>query len=308
MKAGIPEPTDFELIVVNFLNGNYSRTQDENTEEVRLFRNRLKYIIVPIIATEPCQCLWDRGDVQIVKRKNWNGIREPLDALRLLVNDINNAKLKSILFSGPGESTLIRTIYKEELITGKIKKSNPYRVQNEAVGNLGRHQRIVKLPSGKLIFYKQYIAETLEERVYAALSQSLENGEFEDLRLCGFDNCDRFFLKSHGNQQYCESCSQEAALRANAARVKKHRKKNAEKKRREEARKRLLPFEKFLKLAGGNNANTMEVGRIVKKLGGWKTVDPWLKLYRNGKPAATIWNRAIDRASKDILVVELNIV
>ena len=48
-------------------------------------------------------------------------------------------------------------------------------------------------------------------------------------------------------------------------------------------------FEIFLRKAGSKSASDqMHVGRIVKKLGGWQTVNPWLASYKNGKSAADI--------------------
>jgi len=223
LKTGIW--SDRMGFLVEFLNRDFDQGSDEprEREQLRCFRDRLLFFeLLPLIATEPYQLRREQGKLQIFIAADWSKTTDPGDAWRALLRDIENADLRFTVLRQTGEVKLLEKQYKRDAITGGFVFRKQRIVKNEALGKLGRDQRIVSLPCGKFIFKKQFTdLKTTEQRIYARLVESLENGEFENLRLCTI--CHKFFLKAHGNQKYCPGCTEEAEKRNNRTRQSRHR-------------------------------------------------------------------------------------
>jgi len=182
--------------------------------------------------------------------------------------------------------------------TAVVRRDYYYNVEEFSESKEYRRPTVVDVAGKRLVIEEVNLDDSPRSSLYRILGDSFEENTFSKIRICR--NCKKLFLQEGRRLTYCSiTCeitfNNKRRTRSGYFRDWQRDKRKEEKEKRNRKGKRQViaskSFEIFLRKAGSKSAskNQMAVAPIIKKLGGWKIVMPWLVSFKNGESAAGIF-------------------
>jgi hypothetical protein len=188
------------------------------------------------------------------------------------------------------------------------------RSAEKARGRMEPGQAVLKLGQYKYVVDDWFIIHNFQDQVNACVARCLKTGELGRLRKCPW--CSGYFFAGHFRQKFCcpehqiKSDRKAAPLRVKRSRMKARKRRFQHDRDAKEAAS-VKAFEKYLKKVSGKLADQESVGKLTRKIGGWKTVNRLLQQYKKGRDAKEVWSNLSQQHKDcfaDYIEVEQNLV
>jgi len=186
---------------------------------------------------------------------------------------------------------------KQKIDKAVVSRDYYYNVEEFSESKEYRRPTVVDVAGKRLVIEEVNIDDSPRSSLYRILGDSFNENTFSKIKICR--NCEKLFLQEGRRLTYCSTTCEttfnnKRRTRSGYFRDWQRDKRKEEKKKRNSKGKRQMidskSFERFLRKAGSKSASKDEtdVFPIVKKLGGWKIVKPWLAAFKDGESAAGI--------------------